>query len=156
MGEMKKILEKCQHEQKQFVFNSFSREDALAIGLKINEKAKKENIAAAIEITINNLVVFRYFSEETAPDSELWLARKRNAVDLMQTSTLCFMAWLETNGETMEGRKLEANKYAAGGGGFPIILKGTGCVGSICVSGASDHMDDHRLIIQTLTEWFAK
>lgn len=153
---MKDLLEKCAQEQREFTFDAFSREDALQIGLKISEQAKKENISAAIEITMNNLVVFRYFPEGTVPDSELWLARKRKSVDLMQMSTLAFMAWLGANGETMEGRKLSANEYAAGGGGFPIMLKGTGCIGSICVSGASDHMDDHRLVICALEEWFKK
>ena len=88
------------------------------------------------------------------PDSELWLARKRNAVDLMETSSLRFFAELEDAGETFADRKLDPNEYAAGGG-FPIRLRGTGVIGSICVSGYPDHVDDHQLIINTLAEYFA-
>ena len=79
----------------------------------------------AVEITVNGLAVFRYFAEGAKPDSELWLARK-----------------------------LDPNEYAAGGG-FPIRLRGTGVIGSICVSGYPDHVDDHQLIINTLAEYFA-
>ncbi|MFR5641060.1 MAG: heme-binding protein, partial [Butyricicoccus sp.] len=103
---------------------------------------------------VNGLVVFRYFAEGAKPDSELWLARKRNAVDLMETSSLRFFAELEDAGETFADRKLDPNEYAAGGG-FPIRLRGTGVIGSICVSGYPDHVDDHQLIINTLAEYFA-
>ena len=109
----------------------------------------------AIEITINGLVVFRYFPDGALPDSELWLARKRRTVELMEMSSLHFLAWLEVNGESMESRKLPANDYAAGGGGFPIRVRGTGVIGSICVSGMPDHMDDHQLVINTLAEFLA-
>ena len=69
-------------------------------------------------------------------------------------SSLRFFAELEDAGETFADRKLDPNEYAAGGG-FPIRLRGTGVIGSICVSGYPDHVDDHQLIINTLAEYFA-
>ena len=129
----------------------FSREDALKIGLKLHENAKEQSVA--VEITVNGLVVFRYSQKGAKPDSELWLARKRNAVDLMETSSLRFFAELEDAGETFADRKLDPNEYAAGGG-FSIRLRGTGVIGSICVSGYPDHVDDHQLIINTLAGVF--
>ena len=39
--------------------------------------------------------------------------------------------------------------------GFPIALRGTGVIGSICVSGFDDHLDDHQLVINTLAEYLA-
>ena len=89
------------------------------------------------------------------PDSELWLARKRRSVELMEMASLHFLAWLEENGESLESRKLPADDYAAGGGGFPIRVRGTGVIGSICVSGMPNHVDDHQLIINTLAEFLA-
>ena len=67
----------------------------------------------------------------------------------METSSLRFFAELEDAGETFADRKLDPNEYAAGGG-FPIRLRGTGVIGSICVSGYPDHVDDHQLIINNL------
>ena len=137
------MLAMCEEQEEKFQFDHFSRADALAFGLKLHDNAKKQPIPVAIEITVNVLVVFRYFPDGALP------------VDLMQMSSLHFLAWLEGNGESLESRKLPADDYAAGGGGFPIRLRGTGVIGSICVSGMPDHMDDHQLVINTLAEFLA-
>ena len=152
MQDYKTMISMCAEQEEKFQFEHFSREDALKIGLKLHENAKEQPVA--VEITVNGLVGFRYFAEGAKSDSELWLARKRNAVDLMETSSLRFFAELEDAGETFADRKLDPNEYAAGGG-FPIRLRGTGVIGSICVSGYPDHVDDHQLIINTLAEYFA-
>ena len=152
MQDSKTLLAMCEEQEEKLQFDHFSRADALALGLKLHENAKKQPIPVAVEITVNGLVVFRYFPDGALPDSELWLQRKRNTVELMEMSSLHFLAWLEENGETMESRKLQADDYAAGGGGFPIRLRGTGVIGSVCVSGMPDHMDDHRLVVDTLAE----
>lgn len=145
----------CAEQEKQFQFSQFSREDALQFGLKLHENAKKYAEPVAIEITINGLAVFRLFPDGAWPDSALWLARKRASVELMHMSSLHFGAWLENTEQTLESRGLAACDYAAGGGGFPITLRGTGVIGSICVSGLPNHLDDHQLIIDTLAAWFA-
>ena len=154
MQDFKTMRDMCAEQEEKFQFERFSRRDALNIGLKLIENAEKQAQPVAVEITVNGLVVFRYFMEGSRPESELWLARKRNAVDLMETSSLRFFAELEDAGETFADRKLDPNENAAGGG-FPIRLRGTGVIGSICVSGYPDHVDDHQLIINTLAEYFA-
>lgn len=138
-------------QEKSVEFQKFSAEDALKLGLLINEKAKKYPDPLAIEITVNGLVVFRYFPDDIFRDCEFWLERKKNSVNLMNMSSLRFMYWLEMIGETLEDRKLNPKNYAAGGGGFPIKLKGTGVIGSICVSGLPD-LDDHQIIVDSITE----
>lgn len=153
MNDAKTKFEIFLQQEKTLEFDKFSRNDALAIGLRINENAKQYSDPITIEITLNGLVVFRYFSEGSVPDSELWLVRKRNTVNLMSMSSLRFKYWLEIGLKTISDRKLNPNDYAAGGGGFPINLRGTGVVGSICVSGLQNHLDDHQLIVDTLTEF---
>lgn len=150
------LLKKCEAEEKNLVFEKFSREDAFKLGCLLYENSKKYPDPCCFEITVNGLVVFRYFPTGTIADSELWLARKRNTVQLMEMSSLHFLAWLETNDETVEGRKLDANQYAAGGGGFPIILKDTGMIGSICVSGMPDHLTDHEILVNTIAQFLQK
>lgn len=150
MQEMETLLAQCEQEEERLQFTSFSRADALALGLRLVEDAKAFPDPVAVEITVNGLVVFRYFPDGARLDSELWLARKRRSVELMDMSSLHFLAWLEANGETLESRKLPADDYAAGGGGFPIRVRGTGMIGSVCVSGLPDHRDDHRLVTGAL------
>lgn len=150
MQEKDTLLAQCEQEEERLQFTSFSRADALALGLRLVEDAKAFPDPVAVEITVNGLVVFRYFPDGARLDSELWLARKRRSVELMDMSSLHFLAWLEANGETLESRKLPADDYAAGGGGFPIRVRGTGMIGSVCVSGLPDHRDDHRLVTGAL------
>jgi len=156
MNEAKANYEVVLNQEKNLEFTKFSRNDALAIGLSIIENAKKYIDPVAVEITLNGLVVFRFFSEGSCLDNDLWLSRKRNSINLMNMSSLRFMYWLDVIGETVANRKLNPNDYAAGGGGFPISLSGTGVVGSICVSGLPDHLDDHQLIVDTLTEFLTR
>lgn len=152
----KDLLVQVVKEEEALQFDHFTRQDALQLGLLMDKNARNYPDPAAIEITVNGLVVFRYFQEGAIPDSELWLARKRNTVELMHMSSLHFLAWLEENGETMQDRKLDANAYAAGGGGFPIIIRGVGVVGSICASGMSNHLDDHALVVESIKQYLAK
>ncbi len=132
--------------EQELTFSSFSRADAFRLGELINEESANYPAPIATEIVINGLVVYRYFQDGALPDSELWLERKRNAVELMHMGSLRFGCWLEENGETLESRKLNADDFAPGGGGMPILLKGTGVIGSVCVSGEPDHLDDHSIV----------
>lgn len=132
--------------EQELVFSSFSRADALRLGVLINEASAGYPAPLATEIFLNGLMVYRYFQDGALPDSELWLTRKRNAVELMQMGSLRFGCWLEENGETLESRKLNADDFAPGGGGMPIVLKGTGVIGSVCVSGEPDHLDDQEIV----------
>ena len=150
----KERYEFCLEQENRLIFEHFTRTDALELGLKLHENNAKFGDPVAIEITVNGLAVFRYFPEGTIADSELWLARKCRSVQLMEMSSLRFLGWLEMNGETLSDRKLNPNDYAAGGGGFPIRVKGVGVIGSICVSGLP-HEQDHQLIVDTLQEFLA-
>ncbi len=137
-------------QEEALTFDAFSRADALAVGLKMIDLAKAYPDPVAVEITINGLVVFRHFMDGALLDSELWLERKRNSVELMAMSSLRFRSWLEMYGKTLEDRKLDPADYAAGGGGFPILLKGTGMIGSVCISGLPNDLDDHQIVVEAL------
>ncbi len=136
--------------EKELTFSSFSRADALRLGQLINEASAGYPEPIAAEITINGLVVYRYFQDGARPDSELWLERKRNAVELMQMGSLRFGCMLEESGESLESRKLNPDDFAPGGGGMPIILAGTGVIGSVCVSGEPDHLDDQAIVTRAM------
>ena len=166
MQDYKTMISMCAEQEEKFQFEHFSREDALKIGLKLHENAKEQPVA--VEITVNGLVVFRCFGEgwrrvfgnfslrggNQGGGMTSFQALSTAIAAQVETSSLRFFAELEDAGETFADRKLDPNEYAAGGG-FPIRLRGTGVIGSICVSGYPDHVDDHQLIINTLAEYFA-
>lgn len=143
-----KYLE-LQAQENELVFASFSRADALKVGLKMLDLATHYPDPVAVEIVINGLVVFRHFTDGSLADSSLWLERKRNSVELMAMSSLRFKVWLDRYGRTLEDRKLNPDDYAAGGG-FPILLTGTGMIGSICLSGLPNDLDDHAIVVEAL------
>ena len=41
--------------------------------------------------------------------------------------------------------------FAAHGGAFPILVRGTGCIGTVAVSGLPQ-LEDHRLVVETLEQ----
>jgi len=57
---------------------------------------------------------------------------------------------LEQDGRTIEARHgLTLADYAMHGGGFPIILRGTGVVGSVISSGLHQRVD-HGMVVDAL------
>lgn len=136
-------------EEKSMTLPRFSRQDALSVGLDILKRAKQQPMPIAVEITINGLVVFRHFMDGVPKNSENWLMKKKNTVDLMSMSSLRFGAMLKERGLTLADRALDPALYAVHGGGYPIVLEGTGQIGSLCVSGLADR-DDHQLILDAL------
>ena len=70
----------------------------------------------------------------------------------MQMGSLCFGCMLSESGESLEDRKLHADDFAPGGGGMPIVLAGTGMIGSVCVSGEPNHLDDQEIVVKALRQ----
>ena len=128
-------------------FDNFTHADALKIGLALAEAAPKP---VSIDITRNGQQLFHYAMEGTSADNDAWLQRKRRVVDRYGRSSLFVRFDCERRGLSFEERsRLDADLYAASGGGFPIRLRGGGCIGCIAVSGLPQE-EDHALIVQVL------
>ena len=50
--------------------------------------------------------------------------------------------------------RLDSSDYAAHGGAFPILVRGTGCVGTVAVSGLPQ-LEDHQLVVDVLETFLA-
>ena len=77
-------------EQEQILhFDSFSREDALDIGLRIlrlNQEKYHGNLSCSI--TEDDLVIFSYMMPGTTVDNGAWIFRKRNVSKATGVSSL--------------------------------------------------------------------
>ena len=63
---------------------------------------------------------------------------------------------LKSKGKRIEEAYLLSEKdYAPHGGSFPIIVKGTGMVGTITVSGLPQE-EDHKLVVQTIRDFLTQ
>lgn len=148
----KKLLE-IENQEKNLVFESFNNDDALVLGMLLVEKGKKLNKGISINITRNNHQIFYYSFDGTSIDNDEWVKRKMNVVNRFNKSSLYIGLKLKSLNRTIEDKYLiSAKEYSPYGGSFPIILKNTGVIGTITVSGLSQE-EDHLLVVEAIKEY---
>lgn len=78
-----------------------------------------------------------------APDSTAWIRRKRNVVERFHKSSLLMKLLSDQAERDMHQRySLDPDDYGATGGGVPVVVTGSGCIGCVAVSGMTQ-FDDH-------------
>lgn len=137
-------------------FSTFNPETAWELGCVLRASLMDRRAGGTIEIEIANHLLFACATPSTNPGQADWIRRKRNVVHRFGRSSYAIGRSLESNNETLQSRHfLEAADYAAHGGGFPILLEGTGPVGSVVVSGLPQR-DDHNLVVSALAKVLEK
>ncbi len=132
-------------------FAAFNAETAWALGCRIRELATQTPKPVAIGIWLASQTLFYTGTSGVTPSNEDWLRRKRNTVLRFGRSSLLVGSELVRSGSTLEAKQgLGLAEYAAHGGGFPLLLEGTGCVGAIVVSGLTQR-EDHELVITAVS-----
>lgn len=147
------ILIKLENEHLDYQFKDFTNYKALAIGLRLIEVAKSRKYSITIDITLNRQQLFHYALEGTSKDNDEWIKRKNNVVYHFNKSSAYMESLLAQEGKTIDQMfLLNPEKYGAYGGSFPIIIKETGVVGAITISGLTDG-GDHELLMSVLKEF---
>jgi uncharacterized protein (UPF0303 family) len=138
-------------QQEQLLrFASFNSETAWELGCILRTSLMELHAGGTIEIEVANHRLFACVTPGANPGQADWIRRKRNTVHRFGRSSYAIGRILESNNETLQSRHcLNAADYAAHGGGFPILLEGTGPVGSVVLSGLLQR-DDHNLVISAL------
>ncbi len=146
-------IEKIALQERRLQFKHFDSEVAWAIGSALKAAAERKKFSVAMEIQLNGQVLFSYAMPGTTPDNWEWIRRKRNTVlRLHHSSYLIGLKNTRAKTTLQEKLMLDPKDYAAHGGCFPIFLAGTGCVGTITVSGVPQR-DDHELVRSVLQEY---
>ena len=150
---MEALLKKLEAEEQELQFASFSNEDAVQLGLRLYETAKEKHLPVTIDITRNGHQLFHLSMPGTSPDNDQWVARKIKLVKRMGMSSYHVGTMLRSLGMTLEERfELSHYEYAAHGGCFPVILKGTGPIGTVTISGLAQE-DDHAMVVDAIREY---
>lgn len=140
-----------EEEETSLSFDSFSHQEALALGqfaISIIEHAP-----IAMEVRKGNHLVFKASMAGTSQDNDWWLNRKFKAADRFGHSSLWVKKKFLEMGQDFEiDSGLSRDLYAAHGGVVPIIVKGTGMVGGIGISGLPD-VEDHRYAVEILDKF---
>jgi len=139
-------------QEEQLQFERFDAASAWILGTRLRDKAANRNVAVTIDIQLHGRPLFFYSMPGSGPDTVDWARRKRNVVLRYHRSSYAIGLQLEQQRTTLtEQLGLDLRDYAPHGGCFPLLLRGTGCIGTITVSGLPQR-EDHELIIEALAE----
>jgi uncharacterized protein (UPF0303 family) len=139
--------------QEKLIFQEFNSETAWNIGNMLYERAKREKKIITISIVLNGHKLFYYSFEGTDPSNDRWIIRKENTVNYFYKSSYELSILMQIKKDNLANRYgLSSEYYVASGGSVPIIIKNTGVVGTITVSGMSQE-EDHYFIMDILEKY---
>lgn len=143
-------LEKISLQEERLQFKQFNSNTAWAIGSALKLAAEQRKVGIAIDIQLGGQTLFSFAMPGTTPDNWDWIRRKRNVVLRFHRSSYAIGLKHERDHTTLQSKLgLDLKDYATHGGCFPINLAGSGCVGTITVSGLSQR-EDHSLLVSVL------
>jgi uncharacterized protein (UPF0303 family) len=103
-----------------------------------------------VDISRNRHQLFHAALPGASPDNDSWIRRKTRVVNRFGHSTLYMRQASRERGTTFEEQYgLDPLRYAAHGGGFPILVRRVGPVGVVVVSGLPQ-VEDHRMVVAAL------
>jgi len=149
-------LEQLLREEQELQFGKFNEETAWQLGCDLVEKCTREELPVTIDIMRGEHQLFHASLRGTSADNDEWGKRKVRLVYRFGHSSFYIGQLLKSKGKSIEEMFLiPESQYAPHGGCFPIIVKGTGMVGAITVSGLPQE-EDHKLVVQAIRNYLSK
>ncbi|MCA1444512.1 heme-degrading domain-containing protein [Ensifer sp. IC4062] len=141
-------------QERELQFEQFNLDTAWELGSMLRRMAAERKLGVVIDITLFSMQVFYAALEGATPDNPNWVRRKRNTVfRLFKSSYATGLSLLKHQTNLQAKLGLPDSEYAAHGGSFPIVVKGTGCIGAVTVSGLPQR-EDHNLVVEALAQLF--
>ena len=145
-------LDELLDQEARLTLPSLTEDDAIAIGQALLARAQERDLPVTIEVRRASRVVFRAARTGTNAHNDMYVAGKARIVERFGHSTMYERLQYELDGTTFAAAtSLAFPEYAPHGGGFPLIVRGTGPVGVAIVSGLPQEAD-HALIVEVLGE----
>lgn len=146
----RELLDELVAQESRLVFDHFDEDDAWALGVALREAAVEAELPVAISIRRNGQRLFHAALPGSSADNDGWLARKCAVVDRYGRSSLRVGEQFRVDGGSFDAdARLHPSEYAAHGGAFPLLVRGTGCVGTVAVSGLPE-VEDHEFVVRVL------
>jgi uncharacterized protein (UPF0303 family) len=153
---MEDILKQLLQEEQELQFVSFNESTAWQVGCQLVEWAQKEKLPITIDITRGSHQLFHASLPGTSADNDEWIKRKVRLVYRFGHSSFYMGQLLKSKGKSLEEAYLIPDSdYAPHGGCFPVLVKDTGIVGTITVSGLPQE-DDHKLVVRAIRDYMAQ
>src|SRR6266436_5064789 len=96
--------ERVDAEERELVFERFTNDDALELGLLLVEKACSRQLAIAIDVERGGQRLFHFAAAGTTPDNAAWIERKKNLVKRVFRSSYAVGLKLSAEGKTLSER----------------------------------------------------
>ena len=149
------LMDQLVAQESRLVFDAFNEDTAWTLGVALREAALAADLPVAISIRRNGQRLFHAALPGASSDNDGWLERKCAVVDRYGRSSLRVGEQFRVNGGSFEAdSRLDPSSYAAHGGAFPVLVRGTGCVGTVAVSGLPQ-LEDHQLVVDTIESFLA-
>jgi uncharacterized protein (UPF0303 family) len=153
---METILSQLLQEEAELQFERFNEQTAWQLGSLLVTRATAQGLPVTIDIMRGEQQLFHAALPGASADNDKWIKRKARVVYRFGHSSFYMGQKLKASGKTIEEAYLiPESLFAAHGGCFPIIVRGTGMVGAATVSGLPQE-EDHKLVTQVLREFLAK
>ncbi|WP_121251152.1 heme-degrading domain-containing protein [Nocardioides ferulae] len=152
----RELLDELAAQEQRLVFDSFDEQTAWAVGVALRDAALAAGLPVAISVRRNGQRLFHAALPGASADNDGWLERKCAVVDRYGRSSLRVGEEFRVDGKSFDAdARLDPSRYAAHGGAFPVLVRDTGCVGTIAVSGLPQ-LDDHRLVVEVLEAFLSE
>jgi uncharacterized protein (UPF0303 family) len=153
--EFARLAARIEDEMAELRLGAFGPSDALRLGLILVRKGTEGSLPIAIDIRRGGQILFHAALDGAQPDNDVWIERKSRAVERYGIPSLLLGTRPKIAGKRIENEGwFDQSLYAAHGGGFPIVVEGTGVVAVVTVSGLAQ-VDDHDLVVSALREFVA-
>ena len=153
---MEDVLSQLLQLEQELQFAKFNEAVAWQIGSQLVEKGRREKLPITIDIMRGQHQLFHASLPGTSADNDEWVKRKVRLVYRFGHSSFYMGQLLKSKGKRIEEAYLiSETEYAPHGGCFPVIVKGTGVVGTITVSGLPQE-EDHKLVVQTIRDYLVE
>jgi len=135
-------------------FDSFTSDDAYDLGATAVQVIREWDLNLAVDILMDEYLVFRARLKDTGPGNDPWLAGKAATVRRFgEASYLVKLRHLEAGTPFEERDDVDHEVFKAHGGSIPIKVAGD-VVGTITVSGEPQEID-HEVAAEALKRYVA-
>ncbi|SOD72247.1 uncharacterized protein (UPF0303 family) [Jatrophihabitans sp. GAS493] len=146
-------LEVLLAQEQRLVFTHFDLQTAWELGSLLRATAVEAGHPVAISIRRNGQTLFHSGLPGSAADNDGWLLRKAAVVERYGHSSYYVGCKFRASGGNFDtDSRLDTALFAAHGGAFPLILAGSGVIGTVGVSGLPQ-VEDHRFVITNLERY---
>jgi len=150
------FLAELLNQEKRLAFKKFDNEDAIALGLLLVDLARSRGHPVVIDITRAGQQLFHVAMPGSSADNDQWIKRKVATVMRFGHSSYYMGRSAAAKGVVFTERYyLDPMQYAPQGGSFPIIIDGTGHIGTVTISGLPQ-AEDHALVVEALTKFLGE